>query len=399
MHRRGLRSVRVGLRRALPWAGRLLALAAACAAVKAGAPYVEAAAAAFPPEGFGEAIVTAELCAAAPDTALLPLRLALPVGVPVKLVGEVAQPERAAGEDVSAQDRSAAAGEAEEPAPAPEPAQTGGLFYVPPAAETAPVPEPEAVATTITGEKSGVYRAAEGIYYNNKTGYDIDVAALLAAAPDISAARGDKVLIIHTHGTEAYAPEEGNTYVPSDPSRTTDRAHSVVRVGDVLAETLTARGITVIHDTGLYDYPSYKDSYKRSYEAIRRYLADDPSIRAVIDLHRDALEAEDGTVYKTVAEVDGEVCSQVMIIVGTNWSGLDHPDWQSNLTVGLHLQKTMAERYPSLARPLKISQYRYNQQATHGSLIIEVGCNGNTQREAEQAVRYFGDCLAAVMGA
>ena len=48
-------------------------------------------------------------------------------------------------------------------------------------------------------------------------------------------------------------------------------------------------------------------------------------------------------------------------------------------------------------RPLTVSGSRYNQHATSGSLIIEIGTNGNTLQEALCAARYFGDAAADVI--
>jgi stage II sporulation protein P len=57
----------------------------------------------------------------------------------------------------------------------------------------------------------------------------------------------------------------------------------------------------------------------------------------------------------------------------------------------------MNEKYPGLTRPMKLSQYRYNQQATTGSLIVEVGCTGNTLQESLRGIEYFADCLGDVL--
>jgi stage II sporulation protein P len=89
----------------------------------------------------------------------------------------------------------------------------------------------------------------------------------------------------------------------------------------------------------------------RSLEAIESYLQEYPSIKIVIDLHRDALVDTDGTTYKTVAQIDGQTCSQVMLVMGSNDSGLQHDSWQENLKLALRLQYSMNELYPTLARP------------------------------------------------
>ena len=242
------------------------------------------------------------------------------------------------------------------------------------------------------------YQSADGIYIKNKTDYSVDIEALLNEPLDLTLDLSKpQILIVHTHGSEAYTPDGEDVYEETDHSRTEDFQYNVIRVGDELEKALKERGISVIHDRALYDYPSYTGSYDRSLEAINRYLNDYPDIKIVIDLHRDALEDENGTIYKTVADIDGKKSAQVMMVVGSNASGLEHPNWQQNLKLALHLQSAMNQKYPSLARPISISQYRYNQHATTGSLILEVGCNGNTLQEALTAIHFFADSAAEVL--
>lgn len=242
-----------------------------------------------------------------------------------------------------------------------------------------------------------VFNAGVSGEIQNISGLNIDFSKYLAADTALSTDYSDvTVLIIHTHGSEAYKPDGNDIYTASDPSRTEDRNYNMIRVGNELTEILESRGVSVIHDTSLYDYPSYNGSYTRSLDAIVSYLENDSSIKIVIDLHRDAVNDGENP-YKTVVEINGERSSQVMIIAGTNSSGLWHPQWEENLKLALLLQGCMNLKYPSLARPLYVSEYRYNQHATTGSLIVEVGYNGNTLQEALSAVRYFGDCMADVV--
>ena len=116
----------------------------------------------------------------------------------------------------------------------------------------------------------------------------------------------------------------------------------------------------------------------------------------VLDLHRDALGA-DGVVYKTMAEEEGTVASQIMLLSGSDESGLSHPDWRENLTLALYLQERVSMRHPTLMRPVSLVPQRYNQHLTHGSLIIEVGSSGNTLQEALAAIRLFGEAAAPAL--
>ncbi len=225
----------------------------------------------------------------------------------------------------------------------------------------------------------------------NDSSTELDLDALKNEPMELSLSReGPQVLIIHTHGSEAYTPTAEDMYTESDPYRTEDRDKNVIHVGDVLAEVLEAKGLEVLHDREIYDYPSYTGSYSRSGTAVEEYLGQYPSIGLVIDLHRDALGNGD-TVYKTRAETKSGECAQVMLLVGTGDNGLAHPNWRENLKLGLYLQSAMEESYPTLARPLSVKSERYNQHLSPGSLILEVGSSGNTLAEAVRAVELFGD--------
>ena len=253
-----------------------------------------------------------------------------------------------------------------------------------------PPPAPEAVReTTIEG----------GMRVRNGTGYWVDAAELLSQGPGLTLPAEDvQILIIHTHGSEAYTQAGLDRYTASDANRTEDTQFNVVRIGDELTDLLTEAGLRVIHDRGIYDYPSYTGSYTRAEAAIGQYLENFPGIRVVLDIHRDAL-GSNGVVYKTMAEEEGTVASQIMLLVGTDESGLPHPYWSGNLAFALYLQNAVNSAYPTLMRPVDLVPQRYNQQLTPGSLIVEVGSSGNTLREALTAIRLFGRAIAPALAA
>lgn len=255
----------------------------------------------------------------------------------------------------------------------------------------APTPTPQILEAIIAG----------GIRVDNSTDYSIDTAQLLTEGPSVTLQAGHpQILIVHTHSSEAYTMDDFDRYESSDSSRTQDVNYNVIRVGDVLTEQLRSYGLEVIHDREIYDYPSYTGSYTRCGEAITQYLDKYPSIAIVIDVHRDAIISGD-VVYKTVAEDEDTPCAQTMFVVGTNASGLEHPDWEENLKLALYLQAAVHLKHPTLQRAVKLVQERYNQQLTTGSLILEVGSNGNTLQEALNAIEFFaegaGPALAALI--
>ena len=260
---------------------------------------------------------------------------------------------------------------------------------------------PEAAATpgniverTLTPTGEGGYVTGGGLYLYNRTDLTVDLEALAGAASPITlspAAQGPQILIIHTHATEAYADE--GLYQPSDNSRTLDPQYNVIRVGEEMEKVFGEMGFSVLHDKETYDYPRYAGSYSRSGPSVADYLAQYPTLRLVLDVHRDALVGSDGTVYKPVTAIDGAKTAQVMLVVGGG-----HPNWGQNLTLACKLQKALDTLYPTLARPMALRKSAYNQELTPGSLLVEVGSHGNTLDEALGAARCFARAAGAVLG-
>ena len=263
--------------------------------------------------------------------------------------------------------------------------------------ETTAAPS-DIVAQTLLPTSPEGYDVAGGLYLYNRTSLDVDLAAAASATVPITLPEeGPQILIIHTHGSEAYTPDGTDVYTPSDNNtRTLDTNYNMVRVGTEMEKVFTEMGLGVVHDTTLYDYPQYNGAYDRSAQAVKAYLEQYPTIRIVLDVHRDALIGEDGTVYKAVTTVDGTSTAQVMLVLGSSEGG-EHPNWMENLTLACKIQNGMNTLYPTLARPMTMRSSRYNQQLCSGSLLVEVGTHGNTLQEALAGARLFARAAGQVL--
>ena len=165
-----------------------------------------------------------------------------------------------------------------------------------------------------------------------------------------------------------------------------------------MADVFSEAGISVLHDRTLYDYPSYNEAYDRSLAAIESYLAQYPSLRFILDVHRDAIEDGQGNQYKVVSTIDGVgTAAQLTLVVGSDGSGLPHPNWMENLKLAVALQEDLLTSYPTLMRPILLRNSRYNQHATTGSLLVEVGAAGNSPEEAALAGRLFAERMVEVL--
>lgn len=202
-----------------------------------------------------------------------------------------------------------------------------------------------------------------------------------------------QVLIMHTHTTESFEPFERTYYDNSFSYRTTDNSKNVVMIGDAITNELQNLGINTIHSTTVHDYPSYTGSYERSAVTVQNILNEYPSIKVVLDIHRDAL-SRDGNLLQPVVEIDGKKSAQIMIISGCDDGTMDMPNYIKNFRFASLLQNQIYSDYGDFARPILFDYRKYNQNLTTGSLLIEVGTHGSTLEQ----VRYAGQLLGKSIG-
>lgn len=201
------------------------------------------------------------------------------------------------------------------------------------------------------------------------------------------------VLILHSHGTEAFVPTEGYTYEEQGGEyRTTDEHCNMLSLGAELARLLNAVGIHTVQDRNYYDYPDYPASYDNARTGLKEMLKKYPTVKLVIDLHRDSAAREDGSQWATEAVINGERSAQVMLVIGTD-SHYSHPNWEQNLSLALKLHAIMEKTHPGSTRPLDLRKQRFNQDLSTGAIIAEIGAAGNTHREAMNAVSVLAEAI------
>lgn len=201
------------------------------------------------------------------------------------------------------------------------------------------------------------------------------------------------VLIYHTHTTESYELSMRSYFDADFNYRTTDPQKNMVMVGDAIAQELSAAGIGVIHAETIHDYPVWSGSYSRSAETVSAILEEYPSICIALDIHRDAI-SNDSTIFAPVVEIGDKKAAQIMMISGCDDGTMGMPNYLENFHLASRIQQTMESAYTGLTRPILFDYRKYNQDLTTGSLLIEVGTQGNTMEEARYAGTLFGRSLA-----
>lgn len=212
---------------------------------------------------------------------------------------------------------------------------------------------------------------------------------------------GPQVLIYHTHTREAYYETEEAVF-NAGQYQTTDNAHSITAVGEALKEELESCGFTVIHDTTDHVPPKQSTAYSRSLTTMLKYQQQYPTLRIFIDLHRDAY----GNGYpppeagqKDLVTVDGNQCARVMCVVGTgkNYKGAEKPNYESNFKLAQAFTNEMEDICEGFTRPIRVKSGRYNQQVSDMCLLIEVGHNANTLKQAKNTTKYIAKALSVTI--
>ena len=236
---------------------------------------------------------------------------------------------------------------------------------------------------------------AELIQVSNFSQYALNVRELLMTELTWDLTQEQpQVLIVHSHATESYTQTPQFSYTPSAAYRTLDIQYNMVCVGQALQAALEAKGIGVIHDKTLYDNPSYNDAYIQSRKGVQAWLEQYPSISLVIDLHRDAAGDSATGQLQTQVMIDGSPSAQLMIVVGSNAGGRQHPQWKENLALAAKLHAQLEKRFPGICRPISFRTERFNQDLSPGALLIEVGAAGDTLEEALVAVGFLAEGIS-----
>ena len=244
------------------------------------------------------------------------------------------------------------------------------------------------------------YIALNPGYIRNATDWTNGEVRDILSQPTGTAFAGDgrvEVLILSTHATEAYEPGDYGWYDPDFVSRSEDPAGNVTAVAAALAARLREHGVGVIHDVTQFDSPQYAGAYDRSREAIRAWLEEYPTIRVVLDVHRDALES-DRVRLKPTARLGEVKAAQVMIISGCDNGSFGMPGWRENLRFAAGLESEIEAIAPGLTRPVLFDYRKYNQDLSPGALLLEIGSSGNTLEEAKRTAAVVADALYALCG-
>ncbi len=210
---------------------------------------------------------------------------------------------------------------------------------------------------------------------------------------------GKRVLIYHTHTYEAYEQQAERPYQETEKWRTADSRSNVVAVGNALDASLTALGLTVVHDTTAFEPPTLDDAYDRSLAMLEERVANGEHYDLYIDLHRDAIAAS-SSIRRSV-NIGGEEVARFMVLVGKGTTGgyEEKPDWEANQKIAQAITDQLNRQHSGLARDVKVKTGRFNQHVSDCCVLIECGMNTNTLDEVLAGIPYLAQAIADALGA
>ena len=192
------------------------------------------------------------------------------------------------------------------------------------------------------------------------------------------------VLIYHTHATESYQPVSTGNF------HSVEEEGTVREVGKVLKGALEAKGISVLHDKTLHDSPSYSKSYSRSLDTAQQLLAANPSIRVIIDLHRDAASYTENGKHTFTAE--GKTVAQFCLVVGEGNANAEALTRFAN-----RINQKANSMYPGFSRGIIMKEYKYNQYIADNHILLEMGNNQNNIEEVKASAALFAQVLEEIL--
>ncbi len=198
------------------------------------------------------------------------------------------------------------------------------------------------------------------------------------------------VYIYNTHQTENYSYKKYEEY---------NITPNVQMASYILREKLNKRGIpTLVETTNISDLLhangwNYASSYKASRflveDAVKKY----PTLKLIIDLHRDAIKKESSTI-----EINQKKYAKVLFVIGE-----ENKNYEKNLSVAQKLNDSINAKYKGLSRGIMKKSGKnvngiYNQDLSKNSILIECGGHENTLDEILNTLEILADVIQEYIG-
>lgn len=211
----------------------------------------------------------------------------------------------------------------------------------------------------------------------------------LLPEPSPKASNEPLVYIYNTHDTETYDSSYLEIYNIKPDVKT---------ISLMLSDYLKDYGIeTLVEDKSISNILkennwSYKNSYEASSILIKEKLENYPSLKLIIDLHRDS-----SPLTKTLLEYNNTSYAKILFVIGA-----EHNNYESNYNIALKLNDTIESTIPGISRGIIEKSGPgvngiYNQDLNPNIVLIEIGgqyneieeLNNTTEVLAKSILKYL----------
>ncbi len=193
------------------------------------------------------------------------------------------------------------------------------------------------------------------------------------------------VYIYNSHQAETYAGDSLEPY---------NITPGVMMASYILQDKLQNNGInSIILEEDLVTYMNSNNiKYLKSYEVSRMFIKDiinnTPSLKLIIDLHRDSISKDNSTII-----INDKSCAKIVFVVGN-----EHDDYQKNLELSNKLNEMIKEKYPTLSRGVLIkggsgSNGVYNQDLNPKMTLLEIGSDKNNISEVLNTIELISPII------
>lgn len=193
------------------------------------------------------------------------------------------------------------------------------------------------------------------------------------------------IYIYSTHETESYSDEYLEVY---------NIKPTVLTMNYILKDYLLDYGLnTYIEEESVTKtLREHNWSYRYSYDASRLLIEDtikdNPSLKLIIDLHRDSSSKKATTITK-----DNISYAKVLFIVG-----LEHSKYEQNLSLATKLNNLVEEEFPGLSRGISKKSGEgvngiYNQDLSSKCVLIELGGQYNEIEELNNTLKILAKVI------
>lgn len=208
-------------------------------------------------------------------------------------------------------------------------------------------------------------------------------------APIVIASAKPVVAVYHTHARESYLPEMGGKISQPDDAHTNDPSINTTRVGQELVQALQQLGTGAVHSATVHDAEGKLAAYVRSEATVQSLLRQYPTLKVLIDVHRDSQLRPQTTML-----IRGHLMAKIMVVLGN-----DNKDWRKNFDFATEFIAALEALYPGLSSGIYPKPGRFNQHYSPEALLLEIGGVQNNLDECLRSARAAAEALAQVLRA